>query len=125
MKELAGDTVSAGAFAHPAALTENQFASIKSTTCFVVFCPILILHANPITDPLFMSCAENDVAFDTPSRRKAEDVLKREGKKYHVQLFGDLEHGFALKGDKSSGYERKLSPRDITNILVRNELTIA
>ncbi|TIC90387.1 Protein AIM2 [Colletotrichum higginsianum] len=84
---LAGDdVVSAGAFAHPTALKEEHFTGLKK--------------------PLLLSCAENDHAFPPESRRKAVDVLQREGKVYHLQLFQGVGHGFAVKGDPSDPYQR-------------------
>ncbi|KAF4809333.1 Protein AIM2 [Colletotrichum siamense] len=85
----AGDgepVVSAGAFAHPTALKEEHFSNLKK--------------------PLLLSCAENDQAFNTESRRKAIDVLQREQKAYHVQLFYGVGHGFAVKGDPADPYQR-------------------
>lgn len=46
-----------------------------------------------------MSCGEKDFLFTTEARRKAEDILVQNGVKFHVQLFGGMEHGFAAKGD--------------------------
>ncbi|KAH8890281.1 alpha/beta-hydrolase [Thozetella sp. PMI_491] len=83
---LAGDLVSAGAFAHPSLLKEEHFRNIKA--------------------PLFLSCAENDHAFNTESRRKAIDILQSEKKRYHVQLFYGIGHGFAVKGDPKDPYQR-------------------
>jgi hypothetical protein len=106
MNELAGKTVSAGAFAHPAFLKESHFSSIKST--LTLFCFKLNLLMNLFLEPLFLSCAESDVAFDTESRRKATDALIAGKKDYHVQVFSGVEHGFALKGDITKPYESKL-----------------
>lgn len=83
---LAGDSVSAGAFAHPSMLKEEHF--------------------NAIQKPLLLSCAENDQAFNTESRRKAVDILREAKKPYHVQLFSGVSHGFAVKGDPDVPYER-------------------
>ncbi|KAK1496382.1 dienelactone hydrolase [Colletotrichum cuscutae] len=78
--------VSAGAFAHPTALKEEHFTSIKK--------------------PLLLSCAENDQAFPTEARRKAIDYLQREKKIYHLQVFQGVSHGFAVKGDPTDPYQR-------------------
>ncbi|KAH8754332.1 dienelactone hydrolase [Diaporthe sp. PMI_573] len=83
---LAGDNISAGAFAHPTALKEEHFLKLRH--------------------PLLLSCAENDHAFDTGSRRKAVDILQREEKKYHLQLFRGAAHGFAVRGDPDDPYQR-------------------
>ncbi|KAI1366216.1 hypothetical protein F5Y08DRAFT_327435 [Xylaria arbuscula] len=84
--ELAKETVSVGAFAHPAFLKEHHFRDIKK--------------------PLFLSCAETDHTFDVPARRRALDILREEKKIYHYQLFAGVEHGFALRGDPNDPYQR-------------------
>lgn len=73
----AGGSASAAAFAHPTALTEGQFRGI--------------------TQPLLLSCAEHDQAFPAEQRHRAEDILKEEGKKYQMQLFQGVNHGFAVR----------------------------
>ncbi|KAK0646591.1 dienelactone hydrolase [Cercophora newfieldiana] len=83
---LATDEVSAGAFAHPSRLTEEHFVGVKH--------------------PLLLSCAETDGAFPPELRRKAVDVLQREKKVYHVQLFQGVSHGFASRGDLDDPYEK-------------------
>ena len=57
-------------------------------------------------EPLLLSCAENDHAFDAGSRRKALDILQREKKSYHMQLFHGVAHGFAVRGDPTDPYQR-------------------
>lgn len=99
--ELAGDTVTAGAFAHPAFLKEHHFKNLKSMSS---------ANANHISspggiEPLFLSCAENDHTFDTTSRRRATDILHESKKPYNVQLFSSVEHGFALRGNMENPYE--------------------
>ncbi|KAH7000838.1 dienelactone hydrolase, partial [Macrophomina phaseolina] len=76
---LAAEDVTAGAFAHPSFLKESHFHQIKR--------------------PLFMSCAEIDPYFDQSSRRRALEILQEEEKKWHLQLFCNVEHGFAVRGD--------------------------
>lgn len=58
-------------------------------------------------EPLLLSCAENDHAFDTGSRRKALDILQKDKKRYHFQLFQGAAHGFAVRGDPADPYQRK------------------
>lgn len=82
---LATDTVSAGAFAHPTLLKEEHFTSIKK--------------------PLLLSCAEEDHAFPPELRRKALDLLQRDKKIYHLQLFQGVSHGFATKADLNDPYQ--------------------
>ncbi|KAI0445245.1 Alpha/Beta hydrolase protein [Xylaria telfairii] len=92
-KELAGKTVTAGAFAHPAFLQEHHFRNIER--------------------PLFLSCSEIDHTFDVPSRRRAIDILRKEKRVYHFQLFSGVEHGFALRGNPNNPYQRKYSTHDL------------
>lgn len=63
------------------------------------------------TDPLLLSCAENDHAFNAEARTKAFEILQREQKRYHVQLFQGVGHGFAVKGDPENPYQSKSSRR--------------
>lgn len=121
---LAGDLVSAGAFAHPTALKEEQFVGLKRMYSSIQPPPPLnslrlelCTHLNDNNadrahvggcaraEPLLLSCAENDHAFDAAARTKAFEVLQREGKKYHVQLFQGVGHGFAVKGDPEDPYQ--------------------
>lgn len=59
-----------------------------------------------LLEPLFLSCAEIDHTFDTAARRRAVDILQSEKKKYQLQLFSGVEHGFALRGNMENPYER-------------------
>ncbi|GJN66376.1 hypothetical protein PLIIFM63780_003841 [Purpureocillium lilacinum] len=83
---LARDDVSAGAIAHPASLKDSHFANIKR--------------------PLFLSCAQVDYTFSQESRRKALDILHSGKKTWELQLFTDVEHGFALRSDLDDPYQR-------------------
>lgn len=56
-------------------------------------------------EPLLLSCAENDHAFDAEARKKAFELLQKESKRYHVQLFYGVSHGFAVKGDPEDPYQ--------------------
>ncbi|OIW34270.1 alpha/beta-hydrolase [Coniochaeta ligniaria NRRL 30616] len=95
--ELAGNTVTVGAFAHPAFLKEHHFYNIKK--------------------PLFLSCAEVDHTFDLPSRRRALDILQAEKKTWHLQLFSEVEHGFALRGDPNDPYQRWVKEQSLKGIV--------
>ena len=103
--ELAGNTVSAGAFAHPAFLKEHHFQNLKSTSFPLLRFAILLTCR---VEPLFLSCADADHTFDTASRRRAIDILQEDKKPYQVQLFSGVEHGFALRGNMDNPYERQL-----------------
>ncbi|KAH0372754.1 dienelactone hydrolase, partial [Aureobasidium melanogenum] len=95
--ELAGDNVMVGAFAHPAFLKEHHFTNLKK--------------------PLFLSCSEIDHTFDVPSRRKALDIMQKEKKIYHYQLFAGVEHGFALRGDPEDPYQCWVKEQSLRGIV--------
>lgn len=102
--ELAGQTVTAGAFAHPAFLKDHHFHDLKSQYRSTA------LHVHLLTmssEPLFLSCAEIDHTFPTESRNKAIDILQNAGKPYQLQVFSRVEHGFALRCNLDKPYERK------------------
>lgn len=58
-------------------------------------------------EPLFLSCSEVDHTFPTDSRNKAIDILQKAGKPYQLQVFSGVEHGFALRCNLDSKYERE------------------
>ncbi|KAJ5698351.1 hypothetical protein N7462_000356 [Penicillium macrosclerotiorum] len=95
--ELAMDTVSAGAFAHPAFLKESHFANIHK--------------------PLFLSCAKEDHTFNQEARRAAVDVLNSGEKIYQLQVFSGVEHGFALRGNMEDAYERYVKEQSLKSIV--------
>jgi len=95
--ELASDTVTAGAFAHPAFLKEHHFFDLKK--------------------PLLLSCAETDHTFGAQSRRRAIDILQEIKVPYQVQLFSGVEHGFALRGNMESPYERYVKEQSLEGIV--------
>lgn len=55
-----------------------------------------------------MSCTDIDHTFTTEGRREALDILRAEKKKYQLQLFTGVEHGFALRGNMDDPHEREL-----------------
>ncbi|ENH74730.1 Protein AIM2 [Fusarium oxysporum f. sp. cubense race 1] len=95
--ELKGDTVTVGAFAHPAFLKEHHFTDLKK--------------------PLFLSCSEVDHTFDVPSRRRALDILQTNKKMFHYQVFSRVEHGFALRGDPKDPYQRWVKEQSLAGIV--------
>ncbi|KAM6529042.1 hypothetical protein FALCPG4_009994 [Fusarium falciforme] len=95
--ELKGDTVTVGAFAHPAFLKEHHFHDLKK--------------------PLFLSCSEVDHTFDVASRRRALDILQSNKKVFHYQVFSGVEHGFALRGDPKDLYQRWVKEQSLASIV--------
>lgn len=71
-----------------------------------------------------LSCAENDHAFDAEARKKVFELLQKENKRYHVQLFYGVSHGFAVKGDPEDPYQSEfqaLEPRVYSKQLHTND----
>ena len=48
-----------------------------------------------------------DYTFSQESRRKALDILHSGKKTWELQLFTDVEHGFALRSDVDDPYQRR------------------
>ncbi|KAF2670612.1 alpha/beta-hydrolase [Microthyrium microscopicum] len=96
-QELAKDTVSAGAFAHPAFLTEKHFSDLKH--------------------PLLLSCAEDDWTFGDDQRHQAEAIMKKDKKRYMVQLFSGVKHGFALRCNLDDPYEKFVKEQSLSGML--------
>ncbi|KAI0801391.1 alpha/beta-hydrolase [Fomes fomentarius] len=78
-EHLAKDWLLAGAFGHPAFLNEAHIQNIKK--------------------PLLLSCSEIDHTFPLEARRRAEDILVEKKNTYFIQVFGSVQHGFALRSD--------------------------
>ncbi|KZT38026.1 hypothetical protein SISSUDRAFT_787519 [Sistotremastrum suecicum HHB10207 ss-3] len=117
--------VSAGAFAHPAYLTKDDFRNIKGalflgrspskTSLTRMASPAQqvpssspapgTLSSLPQTNPCLNFRIESDVTFPTSSRHTAEDILASIHATYHVQLFSGVQHGFATKGNPDDPYE--------------------
>lgn len=105
--ELAKETVTAGAFAHPAFLREEHFTKITSECSYPCTPKQGTRDSILNTEPLFLSCSEEDHTFDKNSRRTALKILQSGRKTYHLQLFSGVEHGFALRGDMKDPYQRE------------------
>lgn len=52
-----------------------------------------------IAGPLSIAAAEVDQVFPTEKRRASEDILIKGSVPYQVVLYGDTEHGFAVRTD--------------------------
>lgn len=98
MSSLAAEGfISAGAFAHPSSLTEENFQNLAK--------------------PLLLSCAENDHAFPPEKWQKAQSILKEGGKKYQLQLFQGVSHGFAVRCNLDDPYERYVKEQSYRGIV--------
>jgi len=105
--ELSKETVTAGAFAHPAFLKEEHFNKITSECTYPCTPKQRTWDSRLNIEPLFLSCSEEDHTFDKNSRGTALKILQSGHKTYHLQLFSGVEHGFALRGDMKDPYQRK------------------
>lgn len=54
-----------------------------------------------ISGPLSIAAAETDDIFPAPKRRESEDILQKMNVPYQLNLFSDVEHGFAVRTDLS------------------------
>jgi len=78
--------IEVGYFAHPSFVDEEELAAI--------------------TGPLSIAAAETDSIFTTEKRHKSEDILKRTGQPYQINLYSGVEHGFSVRGDVSNRAQR-------------------
>jgi len=73
--------IAAGYVAHPSFVDEEELAAIGG--------------------PLAISAAETDSIFPAEKRHRSEVILKEAGKPYQINLFSQVEHGFAVRCDTS------------------------
>lgn len=69
------------AMAHPSFVTEEEFAKVAV--------------------PTIISAAQTDSIFTPESRFKSEQILNKSGVDYEIDLFSGVQHGFAIRGDRS------------------------
>ncbi|UNI18050.1 hypothetical protein JDV02_004346 [Purpureocillium takamizusanense] len=70
--------IAAGFLAHPSFVTEEELAAIEG--------------------PLSIAAAETDHIFPADKRHKSEEILAKTGKPWQINLYSDVEHGFAVRG---------------------------
>ncbi|KAK4937136.1 hypothetical protein LTR66_015246 [Elasticomyces elasticus] len=68
-----------GYTAHPSFVDEEELEAIKG--------------------PLSISAAETDHIFPEDKRHKSEEILKKTGQPYQINLYSGVEHGFSVRGD--------------------------
>ncbi|KAL2134010.1 hypothetical protein VTI74DRAFT_1215 [Chaetomium olivicolor] len=73
--------INVGYVAHPSFVDEDELAAISG--------------------PLAISAAETDSIFPADKRHKSEEILKKTGLPYQINLFSGVEHGFAVRCDPS------------------------
>ncbi|SPO04741.1 related to dienelactone hydrolase family protein [Cephalotrichum gorgonifer] len=79
VRYLNGDDIKVGYLAHPSFVTEDELAAIKG--------------------PLSIAAAETDTIFPTEERHKSEEILKKTGQLYQINLFSGVAHGFSVRGN--------------------------
>jgi dienelactone hydrolase len=55
-----------------------------------------------IQGPLSISAAETDTIFPAEKRHESEEILKKTGLPYQINLYSGVEHGFAVRCDLSN-----------------------
>lgn len=80
VQQLTKDSrVTAGAIAHP------SFVSVE--------------EVEAVAKPLIISAAETDPIFPEDLRYKTEDILRKTGVHYQIDLFSGVAHGYSVRGD--------------------------
>ncbi|KAK5006833.1 hypothetical protein LTR28_006030, partial [Elasticomyces elasticus] len=54
-----------------------------------------------IAGPLSIAAAETDAIFPAPKRHETEEILAAMSVPYQINLFSDVDHGFAVRADLS------------------------
>lgn len=78
--------INAGFFAHPSFVSEDELKAFNA--------------------PLSIAAAETDSIFTVELRQKSEEILKAKGDPYQINLYSQVEHGFAVRGDISNKVAR-------------------
>ncbi|KAF1963646.1 alpha/beta-hydrolase [Byssothecium circinans] len=81
LKGLEAGGIDAGYTAHPSFVDAEELKGIKG--------------------PLSIAAAETDQVFPAEKRRETEAILLKLDVPYQLNLFSDVEHGFAVRGDPS------------------------
>lgn len=80
------DGIKVGYMAHPSFVDEDELASI--------------------TGPLSIAAAETDEIFPAELRHKSEEILKKTGLPYQINLYSGVVHGFSVRCDLSKRHEK-------------------
>ncbi|PYH89955.1 alpha/beta-hydrolase [Aspergillus ellipticus CBS 707.79] len=76
----------AGFIAHPTMVQEDELRAIEG--------------------PLSIAAAITDAVFTTPKRHQSEEILVELGHPFQINLFSDVEHGFAVRCDLTDPRQR-------------------
>ncbi|PON23382.1 hypothetical protein TGAM01_v207616 [Trichoderma gamsii] len=74
----AGPYIKAGALAHAASVTPDDFKNLQA--------------------PLSLVCVENDALFTDEVRKAGEDLMTQDNVEHEVQVYPGVPHGFAVAG---------------------------
>ncbi|KAF1922893.1 alpha/beta-hydrolase [Didymella exigua CBS 183.55] len=83
---LKASKIDAGFIAHPSHVSVEEVEAIEG--------------------PLSIAAAEIDPIFPVQKRRETEDILLKKDIRWQMNLFSDVEHGFAVKGDLTNSHIR-------------------
>ncbi|KAE8150430.1 dienelactone hydrolase [Aspergillus avenaceus] len=66
--------------------------------------PSFVTHEElgAITGPISIAASEIDQIFTTQLRHESEDILKKTGQHWQINLFSGVSHGFAVRADLSN-----------------------
>jgi len=78
---LKSEKISVGYIAHPSWITSEEISAIEG--------------------PLSIAAAEIDQALTADLRHESEEILKKKGHPYQINLYSGVEHGFAVRTDLS------------------------
>jgi dienelactone hydrolase len=82
--------IDVGFVAHPSFVDEAEFATIPG--------------------PLSIAAAEEDTIFPAENRHKSEEILRKIGVPFQINLYSGTQHGFGVRGDpkvKSQKYAKE------------------
>ncbi|CAI4220114.1 unnamed protein product [Parascedosporium putredinis] len=80
------DGIEVGYLAHPSFVDEEELEAI--------------------TGPLSIAAAETDDIFPAEKRHKSEEILKKTGQPYQINLYSGVSHGFSVRGKVEVQVER-------------------
>lgn len=86
MRALGSGQIDAGYIAHPGMVTDEELGKVRG--------------------PLALAAAENDNIFPDNKRHDSEQILKKLGVPYQINLYSGVSHGFAVRCDLSDRTQR-------------------
>ncbi|PHH69083.1 hypothetical protein CDD82_91 [Ophiocordyceps australis] len=80
------DGIECAFVAHPSFVSDDELAALSG--------------------PLSIAAAEEDFIFSTDKRHQSEEILKKTGQPYQINLYSGVVHGFAVRGKADVQVER-------------------